>query len=72
MSTLNTEKRWLRSKEVCQMLDISRPGLTQLVKNDMSFPRPVTWDSTSKNAEHKYVKAEVEAWVEMRMAARQQ
>lgn len=54
------------------MLDISRPGLTQLVKNDTSFPRPVTWDSTAKNAEHKYVKAEVEAWVEMRMAARQQ
>lgn len=72
MSTLKREKRWLRSKEVCEMLDISRPGLTQLVKNDTSFPRPVTWDSTAKNAEHKYVKAEVEAWVEMRMAARQQ
>ena len=51
------------------MLALSRSGLDKLKKRDRTFPRPIK-NGEAKQASAYYVLSEIEAWLELRMAAR--
>lgn len=62
-------KGLIRQPKLCLWLDITRSGLEKLRKKDLSFPRPLK-DGDTRQAAAYYVVAEVEAWLESRIAAR--
>lgn len=51
------------------MLSLSRSGLNNLKKRDPSFPTPIK-DGNARQASVYYVLAEIEAWLDAKMAAR--
>lgn len=55
--------------KLCYWLDITRSGLEKLRKKDPSFPKPIK-DGETRQAAAYYVMAEVEAWLESQIAAR--
>lgn len=59
----------IKQPAVCTMLGKSRSGLDKTRKRDPSFPKPIK-DGHSRQAAVYYVLAEVEAWLEAKMAAR--
>ncbi|MDI1300359.1 MAG: transcriptional regulator [bacterium] len=59
----------IKQPAVCAMLSLSRSGLDKLRKRDPSFP-PRIKDGDSRQAAVYYVLAEVEAWINAKMAAR--
>ncbi|KPB72512.1 transcriptional regulator [Pseudomonas cannabina] len=59
----------IRKVKLCQQLGITAGGLDKLKKRDPSFPRPIK-DSDSRQAAAYYVVAEVEAWLQKRVADR--
>ena len=59
----------IKQPAVCAMIDKSRSGLDKLKKRDPTFPKPIK-DGDSRQAAVYYVLAEVEAWINAKMAAR--
>lgn len=62
-------KGLIRQPALCTWLDQTRSGLDKLRKKDPTFPKPIK-DGDRKQAAAYYVVAEVEAWLERRIAAR--
>jgi len=68
--TMNTTaKALIRQSSLCDLLDLSRSGLDKLRKKDPTFPKPLK-DGDSRQAAAYYVMAEIEAWIQLRVAAR--
>ncbi|TBW32196.1 transcriptional regulator [Azotobacter chroococcum] len=62
-------KIMIRQSALCDWLDLSRSGLDKLRKKDPTFPKPIK-DGESRQAAAYYVVAEVEAWLQAKIAAR--
>ncbi|WP_286790487.1 MULTISPECIES: helix-turn-helix transcriptional regulator [unclassified Pseudomonas] len=62
-------KALIRQPALCDWLDLSRSGLDKLRKKDPSFPKPIK-DGDSRQAAAYYVVAEVESWLQSKIAAR--
>ena len=62
-------KGLIRQPKLCDWLDVSRSGLEKLRKKDPTFPKPIK-DSDSRQAAVYFVTAEVEAWLQSRIEAR--
>lgn len=62
-------KGLIRKVKLCQQLGITAGGLDKLKKRDPSFPKPIK-DSENRQAAAYYVVAEVEAWLQRRVAVR--
>lgn len=62
-------KGLIRQPALSIWLDLTRSGLEKLRKKDPTFPKPLK-DGELKQAAVYYVVAEVEAWLESRIAAR--
>lgn len=62
-------KGLIRKVKLCQQLGITAGGLDKLKKRDPSFPKPIK-DSEARQAAAYYVVAEVEAWLQHRVAQR--
>lgn len=59
----------IRQPKLCIWLDVSRSGLEKLRKSDPTFPKPIK-EGDARQAAAYYIVAEVEAWLESRIAAR--
>ena len=68
-NTPHTSKGLIRQPAICQWLDVTRSGLAKLRVKDPSFPKPIK-DGDSRQAAAYYVVAEVEAWLQSKIAAR--
>lgn len=55
--------------EVCKAIGQTRSGLEKLRKKDPSFPKPIKFSNTRQAAAY-YVIAEVNAWLQAKIAAR--
>lgn len=64
-------KGLIRQPALCQWLDVTRSGLAKLRIKDPSFPKPIK-DGDSRQAAAYYVVAEVEGWLQAKIAARDQ
>lgn len=62
-------KALIRQSALCAWLDLSRSGLDKLRKKDVTFPKPIK-DGDARQAAAFYVFAEVEAWLQTKIAAR--
>ncbi|MGS0941472.1 helix-turn-helix transcriptional regulator [Pseudomonas luteola] len=62
-------KALIRQTALCNWLDLSRSGLDKLRKKDPTFPRPIK-DGNARQAAAFYVVAEVEAWLRIKIEAR--
>lgn len=62
-------KGLIRQLALCHWLDVTRSGLEKLKKKDPNFPRPIR-DGDSRQAATYYVVAEVEAWLQSKIDAR--
>lgn len=62
-------KALIRQSALCIWLDLSRSGLDKLRKKDPTFPRPIK-DGEARQAAAFYVFAEVEAWLQTKIASR--
>lgn len=62
-------KALIRQAALCDWLDLSRSGLEKLRKKDPTFPKPIK-DGESRQAAVFYVMAEVEAWLQAKIEAR--
>ena len=65
----SSNKGLIRQPALCQWLDVTRSGLAKLRVKDPSFPKPIK-DGDSRQAAAYYVVAEVEAWLQSKIAAR--
>jgi len=59
----------IRKVKLCQQLGITASGLDKFKKRDPSFPKPIK-DGDSRQAAAYYVVAEVEAWLQRKVAER--
>lgn len=66
---LTPNKALIRQPALCSWLDLSRSGLDKLRKKDPAFPRPIK-DGDTRQAAAFYVVAEVETWLQSKIAAR--
>jgi len=62
-------KGLIRQPALCQWLDVTRSGLAKLKAKDPTFPKPIK-DGNARQAAAYYVVAEVEAWLQSKIAAR--
>ena len=62
-------KGLIRQPALCQWLDVTRSGLAKLQTKDLTFPKPIK-DGDSRQSAVYYVVAEVEAWLQFKIAAR--
>lgn len=69
LNTQTPNKALIRQPKLCDWLDLSRSGLDKLRKKDPTFPTPIK-DGESRQAAAFYVVAEVEAWLQAKIAAR--
>lgn len=70
-TTTPPSKGLIRQPALCQWLDVTRSGLAKLKAKDSSFPKPIK-DGDSRQAAAYYVVAEVEAWLQSKISARDQ
>jgi len=68
-NTPHSSKGLIRQPALCQWLDVTRSGLAKLRAKDSSFPKPIK-DGDSRQAAAYYVVAEIEAWLQSKIAAR--
>lgn len=68
-SNPHPSKGLIRQPALCQWLDVTRSGLAKLRAKAPSFPKPIK-DGDSRQAAAYYVVAEVEAWLQSKIAAR--
>jgi prophage regulatory protein len=59
----------IRQPALCQWLDVTRSGLAKLQAKDPSFPKPIK-DGDTRQAAVYYVVAEIEAWLQAKIAKR--
>lgn len=59
----------IRCSALCTWLGKTRSGLDKLRKTDPTFPKPIK-DGNSRQAAAYYLVAEVEAWLDARIAER--
>jgi len=69
MSNETPKKALIRQSALCVWLDLSRSGLDKLRKKDSTFPKPIK-DGNARQAAAFYVFAEVEAWLQAKIASR--
>lgn len=62
-------KGLIRQPALCQWLDVTRSGLDKLKTKDPAFPAPIK-DGTTRQTAVFYVVAEVEAWLQAKIAKR--
>jgi prophage regulatory protein len=62
-------KGLIRQLALCQWLDVTRSGLAKLKAKDPTFPKPIK-DGDARQAAAYYVVAEVDAWLQAKIAAR--
>ena len=62
-------KALIRQPALCTWLDLSRSGLDKLRKKDPTFPKPIK-DGESRQAAAYFVVAEVSAWLQSKIDAR--
>ena len=67
--TTTPGKGLIRQPALCKWLDVTRSGLDKLRKKDPSFPKPIK-DGESRQAAAYYVVAEVDAWLQAKIKAR--
>lgn len=68
-SATTPNKALIRQTALCNWLDLSRSGLDKLRKKDPTFPKPLK-DGDSRQAAAFYVVTEVEAWLQAKIAQR--
>ncbi|NVZ21323.1 transcriptional regulator [Pseudomonas costantinii] len=68
-NTTPSSKGLIRQPTLCQWLDVTRSGLAKLRAKDPSFPKPIK-DGDSRQAAAYYVVAEVNTWLQSKIAAR--
>lgn len=68
-STIPPSKGLIRQPALCQWLDVTRSGLAKLKAKDPTFPKPIK-DGGTRQAAAYYVVAEVENWLQSKIAAR--
>lgn len=68
-SATTPNKALIRQPALCNWLDLSRSGLDKLRKKDPTFPKPLK-DGDTRQAAAFYVVAEVEAWLQAKIAKR--
>lgn len=68
-SGLLVSNRLVRKTIVCEHLGLSRSGLDKLRSRDPSFPKPIKCSDTRQSAAY-FVVAEIEAWVQRKVAER--
>lgn len=64
-----SDKALIRQTSLCDWLDLSRSGLDKLRKKDPTFPKPIK-SSDSRQAAAYFVVAEVNAWLQSKIEAR--
>ncbi|WP_313451679.1 helix-turn-helix transcriptional regulator [Stutzerimonas kunmingensis] len=69
MNNAPSKKALIRQSALCVWLDLSRSGLDKLRKKDSTFPKPIK-DGNARQAAAFYVFAEVEAWLQAKIASR--
>lgn len=69
LHTSSKDKGLIRQPALCTWLDLTRSGLDKLRKKDPTFPKPIKDGDRTQSAVY-YVVAEVEAWLQARIAAR--
>ena len=62
-------KALIRKNALCAWLDITPSGLDKLKAKDPAFPKPIK-DSSARQAAAYYVVAEVETWLQTKIAQR--
>ena len=62
-------KALIRQPSLCEWIDVTRSGLNKLRKKDPTFPKPIKASETRQSAAY-YVVAEVEAWLQSKIEAR--
>lgn len=62
-------KGLIRQPALCQWLDVTRSGLAKLLAKDPTFPKPIK-DGDTRQAAVYYVVAEVEVWLQSKIAKR--
>lgn len=67
---LPTDQKLITKPNLCRAMDMTRSGIDKLSKNDPSFPRPLKF-SDSQQAICYFPVAEVNTWLESRLAQRQ-
>lgn len=65
----STDKALIRQTTLCERLDLTRSGLAKLRKKDPTFPKPIK-DGDARQAAAYYVTAEVDAWLQSKIQAR--
>ncbi|MEX6504214.1 helix-turn-helix transcriptional regulator [Pseudomonas zhanjiangensis] len=68
-STTPSNKGLIRQPALCQWLDVTRSGLAKLKVKDPTFPKPIK-DGDARQAAAYYVVAEVDTWLQAKIAAR--
>ncbi|WP_064702758.1 helix-turn-helix transcriptional regulator [Halomonas caseinilytica] len=58
--------RFLKAREMCKKLSVSRSKLYELVDQDPSFPRPFK-DGDSLQAPNYWIEHEVDQWMRQRL-----
>jgi prophage regulatory protein len=69
MNPSTTNKALIRQPKLCHWLDVTHSGLAKLKAKDPTFPKPIK-DGESRQAAAYYVVAEVEAWLQSKIEAR--
>lgn len=69
INTSEPNKGLIRQPALCQWLDVTRSGLAKLKAKDPSFPKPIK-DGDARQAAAYYVVAEVDTWLQSKIAAR--
>lgn len=68
-STTPPSKGLIRQPALCHWLDVTRSGLAKLKAKDPTFPKPIK-DGDARQAAAYYVVAEVDTWLQAKIAAR--
>ncbi len=58
--------RFLRARDVCDKIAVSRSRLYELMNDDPEFPKPFK-DGDSRQAPNYWLEHELEAWMRLRM-----
>jgi prophage regulatory protein len=69
MASPSTHAALVKQPNLCLELDMTRSGLSKLIKRDPTFPRPIK-DGQSRQSAVYYVRAEINSWLAARIAAR--
>ena len=72
VSTFYMRSEMLKTKkEVCELLSLTRDGLTKLQQKDPSFPRPIKF-SKERQAHAYFDIKELQEWLELKKSEREE